>query len=105
MLLSLVFSDQAFAAPDLTGPEQLFCLRVPPGSNQQELPIPIKDTMAEVRLFRRLESTVRGLQVSPVATMPDNWLRESMGKLGAVTGFELPVGPYCFRRECWRGSG
>ena len=96
MLLSLVFTDGAFAASGLTGPEQLFRLRVPAGLNQQELPI--KDSMIGVPLFRRLENTVHGLQVSPVAAATDNWLRGRMETLGAVTGFELPVGPYCFRR-------
>ena len=96
MLLGLAFSDQAFAAPDLTSPEQLFGLRV--GSNQLELPIPINHTKAEMPLFRRLKSTVHGVRVSPVDAVTDNWLRESKARLGAVTGFELPVGPYCFRR-------
>ena len=96
MLLSLAFADEAFAPPDLTGPEELFRLRVLPDSGEQRLPI--KDEKAEVPLFRRLESTVHGLRVSQVAAATDNWLRESMAKLGAITGFELPVGPYCFRR-------
>ena len=96
MLLSLAFADEAFAPPNLTGPEELFRLRVLPDSGKQRLPI--KDEKAELPLFRRLESTVHGLQVSRVARATDNWLRESMAKLGAITGFELPVGPYCFRR-------
>ena len=76
-------------------PEQLFRLRVPGGLNQQELPI--KDSMKGVPLFRRLESTVHGLRISPVAAATHNWLRERVAMLGVVTGFELPVGPYCFR--------
>jgi hypothetical protein len=96
MLLSLAFADEAFASTDLTGPEELFRLRVLPDSGEQRLPI--KDEMAEVPLFRRLERTVQGFQVSEDAGATDTWLRESMAKLGAITGFELPVGPYCFRR-------
>lgn len=96
MLLSLVFADGAFAASGLTGPEQLFRLRVPEGLNQQELPI--KDSMTGVPIFRRLERTVHGVGVSPSAAATDNWLRERLATLGAVTGFALPVGPYCFRR-------
>jgi hypothetical protein len=97
MLLSLLFTDQAFAAPGLAGPEQLFRLRVPPGLNQQQ--IPIKDSMSGLPTFRRLESTVHGLKVSPTATATDNWLRGQLANLGEVTGFELPVGPYCFDGE------
>ena len=96
MLLSLVFADDAFAAPGLTGPEQLFRLRVPPGLNQQELPI--KNSMSEVPLFRRLERSCNGINVSAAAAATDKWLRERMKDLGEVTGFALPVGPYSFRR-------
>lgn len=99
MLLSLVFADQAFAAPDITGPEAFFRLRVPSMLNQQELPI--KESMATVPIFRKLVHTVHGLQVSPTLPATYNWLRDRLETLGAVTGFDLPVGSYCFRR----GSG
>lgn len=96
MLLSLVFADDAFAACGLRGPADLFRLRVRRGLNQQELPF--KESMSAVPLFRRLEKTVRGLSVSSTATATDSWLRGALAKLGAVTGFELTVRPYCFRR-------
>ena len=96
MLLTLLFADQAFAAPGLTGPEELFRLRVPLGLNQQ--PVPIKDSKCGIPIFRRLEADVYGLQVSSTAAATDNWLRGQLVNLGEVTGFELPVGPYCFRR-------
>ena len=96
MLLSLVFADGAFAADGLRGPEQIFRLRVRNGLNQQELPI--KESMSAVPLFRRLETNVLGLCVSSNAAATDNWLRGALAKLGAVTGFELTVRPYCFRR-------
>ena len=96
MLLSLVFTNEAFAAPALCGPEQLFRLRVLPGLNQQELPI--KESMSGVPLFRRLETTVYGLHVSPTAAATDNWLRGTLATLGVAIGFELTVRPYCFRR-------
>ena len=96
VLLGLVFADKAFAAPGLTGPDQLFRLRVPAGLNQQELPI--KNSMSEVPLFRRLMRSHYGIEVSDTAAATDKWLRERMKHLGEVTGFALPVGPYCFRR-------
>ena len=96
LLLSLVFADEAFAAPGLDGPEQLFQLRVPAGLNQQ--PLPIKESKFGVPLFRRLEASVHGVRVSPNVAATDSWLRETMAKVGIVTGFELPVKPYCFRR-------
>jgi hypothetical protein len=96
MLLSLAFADGAFAAPDLTGPEELFQLRVLPGLNQLELPI--KSSKMETPLFRSLGRSYRGKEVSDTTTITDKWLRERMKHLGDVTGFALPVGPYCFRR-------
>jgi len=94
--LAWVFADGAFAASGLTGPEKLFLLRVPAGLNQQELPI--ENSMIGVPIFRRLESTVKGVRVSSTAAATDNWLRGRLATLGVITGFELPVGPYCFRR-------
>jgi hypothetical protein len=96
MLLSLAFADGAFAAPDLTGPKELFELRVPPGLNQLE--VPIKNSKMETPLFRSLKRSYRGSEVSDTATITDKWLRERMKHIGEVTGFALPVGPYCFRR-------
>ena len=96
MLLSLAFADGAFAAPDLTGPKELFQLRVPPGLNQLE--VPIKNSKMEMPLFRSLGRSHCGKEVSSTTTITDKWLRERMKHLGDVTGFKLPVGPYCFRR-------
>ena len=96
MLLSLAFADGAFAAPDLTEPKQLFDLRGPPGLNQLE--VPIKSSKMEMPLFRSLGRSHRGKEVSDTTTITDKWLRERMKHLGDVTGFALPVGPYCFRR-------
>lgn len=94
MLLSLAFANEALAG--LTSPEQLFQLRVPPALNQQE--VLIKNSKMEMPLFRSLKRSHRGNEVSDTATITDKWLRERIKYLGEVTGFELPVGPYCFRR-------
>ncbi|GIZ48168.1 hypothetical protein CKM354_001124100 [Cercospora kikuchii] len=94
MLLGLLFADDAFAVPDLS-PAELFQLRIPPG--KRELRIPIKQSKAELPLFRRTERTVRGLRVSNDA-VTENWLRERLRRLGTITNFEMPVKPYCFRR-------
>lgn len=94
-LLTLIFTDQAFAAPELTSAEQLFRLRIPPG--QKQLSIPLKETMLHVPLFRRSEFTVNGVRISDDKALPDSILRSRMITLGSVTGMELPTGPYTFR--------
>ncbi|KAL8766093.1 MAG: hypothetical protein Q9194_006371, partial [Teloschistes cf. exilis] len=53
--LALLFADQAFAAPFLTSSEQLFRLRIVPG--QKQLPVPLKEKMAERPLFRRCKNS------------------------------------------------
>ena len=95
-LFGMAFDDEVFAAPGLTGPEQLFRLRVPRGLNQLE--VPIKDSKMEMPIFRSLERSYQGKKVSETATITAQWLREKMKHLGEVAGFALPVGPYCFRR-------
>lgn len=41
---------------------------------------------------------MHSLCVSSTAAATNNWLRRALAKLGAVTGFELTVRLYCFRR-------
>ena len=95
-LLALLFADQAFAAPSLTSPEQLFRLRIAPG--QKQLPVPLKEEMAERPLFRRCKNTVQSIQISEEQALADSTLRPQMTNLGSITGMELPTGPYTFRR-------
>ena len=95
-MLALLFADQAFAASSLTSPEQLFCLRIAPG--QKQLPVPLKEEMAERPLFRRCKNAVRGVQILEEEALADTTLRRQMTNLGSITGMELPTGPYTFRR-------
>lgn len=95
-MLALLFADQAFAAPSLTSPKQLFRLRIAPG--QKQLPVPLKEEMAERPLFRRCKNTVESIQISEEQALADTSLRPQMTNLGSITGMELPTGPYTFRR-------
>ncbi len=95
-MLALLFADQAFAAPSLTSLEQLFRLRIAPG--QKQLPVPLKEEMADRPLFRRCKNTVESIQISEEQALADTTLRPQMTNLGSITGMELPTGPYTFRR-------
>lgn len=95
-MLALLFADQAFAAPSLTSPEQLFRLRIAPG--QKQLRVPLKEEMAERPLFRRCRNTVESIRISEEQALADTTLRPQMTNLGSITGMELPTGPYTFRR-------
>ena len=94
MLLGIAFADKAFVVPKF-GPEKLFSLRIPLGMH--ELPVPIKKSIGEVALFRKIVSTVQGVEVSHKAVLED-WLRERLRRLGEITGFKALLKPYCFRR-------
>ena len=96
-LLALIFADHAFAASELTSPEHLFRLRIPAG--QKQLPLPLKEEMKAVPLFRRCKSTVHGVQISDEEALADSTLRPQMITLGSITSMELPTGPYTFRRS------
>jgi len=61
-MLALLFADQSFVASSLTSPEQLFRLRI--DSGQKQLPVPLKEDMAERPLFWRCKTTVRSVQIS-----------------------------------------
>ncbi|EKG09994.1 hypothetical protein MPH_12919 [Macrophomina phaseolina MS6] len=92
--LALAFSDQAFAAPDLTGPEALYKLRVPDQTNQ--LRLPWKKEVLDVPIFRKSCRTVRGIGISQEA-LPDSTVRPWLRKLGEITGMEKICHPYILR--------
>ncbi|KAK0858525.1 hypothetical protein LTR87_017765 [Friedmanniomyces endolithicus] len=98
-LLPLMFADEAFAPSSLTGPDQLFSLEVP--TDLRQLKLPIKQTLGDKPIFRTVVKTANGYEVSPTDAATYDWLNQQLKRLGAETGFELPVGAYAFRR----GSG
>lgn len=59
LILALFFANQAFATSSLTSPEQLLYLWIAPG--QKQLPVPLKEKMAEKPLFRRCKNAARGV--------------------------------------------
>lgn len=96
MLLGLLFADQAFDAPGLTGPAQLFMLKIRPDTNQ--LLLPIKESLLQSPLFQAIETTVNGFEMAVTQQMSYATLRGHFAKWGQTTGFELPLKPYAFRR-------
>lgn len=96
MLLGLLFADEAFAAPGLSGPEQLFRLRVPNMLNQ--LLLPMKDDLLERPIFQDTQQTAYGTRMCPSKHLSASNLRTYFSKWGQITGFELPLKPYAFRR-------
>lgn len=98
-MLALLFTDQALTAPSLTLPEQLYCLQIAPG--QKQLPVPLKEKMADRPLFRHCKNTADGVRICNEQALADTTLRPPIASLGSITGMELPTVLYTFRR----GSG
>ena len=78
MLLGLLFADHAFAAPELTGPEQLFRLRIPDSLNQ--LVLPTKDSMSKQPIFRSTVQTAYGIRICSTKQMRPTNLRNSFSR-------------------------
>ena len=94
--LALAFADEAFAAPDLVSPEQLFKLNVIAGLNEQ--PLPWKKSMRNIPLFRRSVRTKDGVQILPDQALPYSTYHPSLTRLGFATGFSEITTTYCLRR-------
>ncbi|CAJ2505656.1 Uu.00g130500.m01.CDS01 [Anthostomella pinea] len=62
-LLGILFQHQAFWAPSLVSPRHLDDLDIYPGEN--ELPLPLRDDLKGVYIFRRAITTSIELQISP----------------------------------------
>ena len=90
-----MFDDQAFAAPNLTSPEQLSILEIEPSCNQ--LPLPLKPEMDDVPVFRSVVRTMYGWAVSPSKALTYSVVRSSMARLGQITGFKQVTRPYALR--------
>ncbi|KAH7025324.1 hypothetical protein B0J12DRAFT_610384 [Macrophomina phaseolina] len=92
--LALAFSDRAFAAQDLVGPEALFRLRVVDGL--MEARIPWKKDVLDLHVFRKSHQTVYGTRIS-TQSLPDSTVRPWLRRLGEITGMKKICHPYVLR--------
>ncbi|EMC97231.1 hypothetical protein BAUCODRAFT_130449 [Baudoinia panamericana UAMH 10762] len=95
VLLSLMFTDNAFEEP-IDTPQDLYTLRVP--SNSYELRLPIRKSVENVPIFRVIVQSTRGCDISETDGMEYSWLNRMFKKWGDITGLELPLTSYAFRR-------
>ncbi|KAF2818073.1 hypothetical protein CC86DRAFT_337582 [Ophiobolus disseminans] len=94
-LLGMLFCDRAFAAYNLTSPEELSRLTIPPGRN--ELPLRLNPTLDNVPVFRKAVRTLHGWDISPNEPLPYSTLLPWIRTLGEVTGFAQVTRPYSLR--------
>lgn len=93
-LLGVLFANHAFAAPTLTSPDKLRRLDIHPG--EQELRLPLKESLGDTLVFRKAIKTLTGYKMStdgiPYSTMAP-WIK----RIGELTGFKLSTIPYTLR--------
>ncbi|XP_014550159.1 hypothetical protein COCVIDRAFT_116292 [Bipolaris victoriae FI3] len=94
-LLGLLFHDRAFAAYNLTSPEELSRLKIPPGRN--ELPLRLNPTLDNIPVFRKAVQTLNGWDISPNEPLPYSTLLPWIRTLGEITGFAQVTRPYSLR--------
>jgi hypothetical protein len=94
-LLGMLFSDDAFAAYNLTSPEDLSRLDIP--RDHQQLRLNIKQELDDVPLFHKVIRTPQGYKVSPTERLAYSTLLPWIRSLGQITGFAQVTRPYSLR--------
>ncbi|KAF2875770.1 hypothetical protein BDV95DRAFT_626203 [Massariosphaeria phaeospora] len=94
-LLGMLFHDGAFAAYNLTSPEELSKLTISPERN--ELPLRLNRKLDNIPIFRKAERTSEGWVISENKQLPDSTLRPWIKALGEITGFAQVTRPYSLR--------
>ena len=91
----MLFCDQAFAAYNLTSPEELSRLDIPPG--RSKLPLHLNKKLDNIPVFRKAVRSVNGWVISPNEPVPFSTLLPWIRTLGQVTGFAQVTRPYSLR--------
>ncbi|KAH8710290.1 hypothetical protein GQ44DRAFT_714462 [Phaeosphaeriaceae sp. PMI808] len=94
-LLGMLFCDQAFAAYNLTSPEELSRLDIAPDRN--ELPLRLNPELENVPVFRKAVRTPDGWAISPTEPLPYSTLLPWIRALGQITAFAQVTRPYSLR--------
>ncbi|EGU87128.1 hypothetical protein FOXB_02355 [Fusarium oxysporum f. sp. conglutinans Fo5176] len=96
LLLGLLFHHEAFDAPALTSPEHLSKLDIHP--DEHELPLPLKQSMNDIFVFRRATKTAMNAYVlSTNEQITYNMISGWTKKLGELAGFGVVVILYTLR--------
>ncbi|PVH92773.1 C2H2 finger domain protein [Periconia macrospinosa] len=94
-LLGILFYDKAFAAYNLTSPEELSRLQIPSGRN--ELPLRLNRKLDDIPVFRKAVRSVDGWVISPSEPLPYSTLLPWIKALGQITSFKQVTRPYSLR--------
>ena len=95
IIVGLACNDKAFRFPHTT-PRLVLTLGVRPGLNCQ--PIPWRDEMLDVPIFRLLGSSDQGTGRKADGPLPYGLYHGWVKRLGEETGFVQVLTTYCLRR-------
>jgi hypothetical protein len=90
------FADEAFEAPTLHTPEQIFELKVLPPRDVWEFKW--KKEMLDVPFFRQPIQTANGIELSKDIPLSYRTYHHYLKRLGRATGFRKSLTTYCLRR-------
>ncbi|KAH6988830.1 C2H2 finger domain protein [Ilyonectria sp. MPI-CAGE-AT-0026] len=94
-LLGILFRHQAFQSPYLTSPQKLDQLDIHPG--ELELPLPLRDDLKDVCVFRRTVEGLTGYSISPDQPISYQMMASWIRRIGVLLGIEYPTIPYNLR--------
>ncbi|KAI0837724.1 C2H2 finger domain protein [Hypoxylon sp. FL0890] len=94
-LLGILFRHRAFRAPSLTSPHQLDGLNIHP--DEHELPLPLREDLHNVFIFRRALETFGGYQLSPNEPITSAMMAAWIKRIGEILGIEYPTISYSLR--------
>ncbi|KAH9903876.1 C2H2 finger domain protein [Xylariomycetidae sp. FL2044] len=94
-LLGILFRYRAFRAPNLVSPCHLDELDIHPG--EKELPLPLRDDLKDVCIFRRAVKTSSGLQISQAEPITYGMISVWIKRIGEILGLQYPTIAYTLR--------
>ena len=94
-LLGILFRHRAFRASHLTSPRQLDGLDIHPG--ERELPLPLRNDLKEVCIFRRAVKTLTGYEMSATKTITHGMIASWIKRVGEIMGIQYETIPYNLR--------
>ncbi|KAK1637329.1 hypothetical protein BDP81DRAFT_460869 [Colletotrichum phormii] len=94
-LLSVLFQHRAFNACSLTSPHHLDNLDIRPG--ERELPLPSREDLNDIFIFRRAIETLTGYQISTNDRITSEMMAAWIQRIGEILGIEYPTIAYNLR--------
>ena len=100
-LLGILFRHQAFRAPSLVSPNNLDELDIHP--DEVELPLPLKQDLDGVYVFRRAVKSLTGYRISAIEPITYGMIAGWIRRIGEILGFQYTTIPYALRYNAANG--